>query len=271
MLPSDATPLAAFQRDGFATLPYDPLTADWAAAARAVARPLVQDPAQRARWLRCAGTWFAGVDLLPNAADGAVEGVPLAGAALDLIHQMGLRPDRWHPAQVSVIYPGYPQPMEGESPAAARYRIARDAAHVDGLLPVGPDRRRKLREPHAFILGLPLNSATPTAAPLVVWRGSHRIIGPALCRVLGGHRVDDWPDLDLTEAYQTARRICFTDCERVLLPVQPGMATLLHRHILHGVSPWAAADGDGAMTDRMIAYFRPQFPDVADWVPAPPA
>ena len=38
-----------------------------------------------------------------------------------------------HPAQLSVIYPGYPKPRVGESEAAGRYRVKRDAAHLDGL------------------------------------------------------------------------------------------------------------------------------------------
>ena len=38
-----------------------------------------------------------------------------------------------HPAQLSVIYPGYPKPRVGESEAAGRYRAKRDAAHLDWL------------------------------------------------------------------------------------------------------------------------------------------
>ena len=263
MPPNSVGELAAFRADGFLTLPPDPDIANWAGAALSVAQPLVQAPAQRDRWLRCGGTWFAGVDLLPNEADGTIEGVPLAGAPLGVIDAFGLRPKTWHRAQVSVVYPGYPQPMDGESEAAARYRIKRDAAHVDGILPIGPDRRRKLREPHAFILGLPLNQTAATAAPLVAWRGSHRIIGAAFADILSSHPAAKWPDIDLTEVYQNARRRCFEHCERVLLPAQPGMSTLLHRHTLHGVSPWAAPD---TSPDRMIAYFRPQLADVTDWL-----
>ncbi len=55
---------------------------------------------------------------------------------------------------------------------AFRFRLNRDAAHLDGLLPIGPDKRRMVKEPHAWILGLPLNACGAGASPLVVWEGS---------------------------------------------------------------------------------------------------
>ena len=252
----------ALARDGYAVFPPDLATVRWAEAARAVARPIVESPEGRAAWLRCAGTWFAGVDVLPNAGDGSVSGVPLAGPALAVIDRLGLRPACWHAGQVSVVYPGYPQPREGESAAAARYRMTRDAAHVDGLLPVGPSRRRMLREPHAFILGLPLTDTPAEAAPLVVWEGSHRGIGSAL-RAAARAAGPPPTEVDLTEAYQSARRAAFEDCRRVELPARPGQALLLHRHLLHGIAPWRAPADPGG---RMVAYFRPELSDAADWL-----
>ena len=71
---------------------------------------------------------------------------------------------------------GYPKPRKGESESAFRYRLNRDAAHVDGLLPVGAHRQRMLKEPHAYVLGLPLNESAAGASPLVVWEGSHVIM-----------------------------------------------------------------------------------------------
>ena len=56
----------------------------------------------------------------------------------------------------------------------------RDAAHLDGVLPVGSDKRRMVKEPHAWIVGLSLNAADAGAAPLVVWEGSHLVMGAAL-------------------------------------------------------------------------------------------
>ncbi|MBT8409761.1 MAG: hypothetical protein KJN93_09060, partial [Alphaproteobacteria bacterium] len=124
------------------------------------------------------------------------------------------------------------------------------------LLPIGPKRRRMLREPHAFILGLPLNDTGPGASPLVVWEGSHRILQGAIGAALAPHKPATWPDVDLTEPYQAARRRCFETCRRVPLHAAPGEALLLHRAVLHGMAPWedgAAAPPEG----RIVAYFRP--------------
>ena len=81
-----------------------------------------------------------------------------------------------HRAQVSVTYPGYPRQDAGESDANYRFRRQRDAAHLDGLLPLGPDKRRHLQEPHAWRLGVALTRADADAAPLVVWDDSHAVI-----------------------------------------------------------------------------------------------
>ncbi len=147
----------------------DRAIAAWARAALPQARHAIAESADP--W-RCGGTWFVGVDALRNDPDGRVAGVDFPWSAL------GLKPLPLHRAQVSTIRPGYPQPSSEESPAAFRFRQSRDAAHLDGVLPVGPNRRRLIREPHAWILGLPLTDIR--AAPLVVWEGSHRIMGPAL-------------------------------------------------------------------------------------------
>lgn len=253
---------AALAADGVVVFPPAPESLRWAEAARAVADPLVADADLRAAWLRCEGTWFAGVDVLPNAADGGVGGVPLAGPAPAAVAALGLTPARWHAAQVSVTYPGYPRPREGESAGAARYRMRRDAAHVDGLLPVGPGRRRMLREPHAFVLGLALRAPGPEAAPLVVWRGSHRVIGPALAAARAAAPGTAATHVDLTDAYTEARRAAFARCARVPVPLGPGGAVLLHRHLLHGIAPWAGpADAAG----RMTAYFRPELAEAEAW------
>ncbi|MEO0831420.1 MAG: hypothetical protein AAFY03_13310, partial [Pseudomonadota bacterium] len=116
-------PVARYEQDGFVVLPEDPLTRNWAEAARAAMGQILADPNVREAWLRCSGTWFAGVDVLPNRPDGSIEAVPLAGPAFDLISSLGLTQKQWHAAQVSITYPGYPKAREGESAAAARYRI----------------------------------------------------------------------------------------------------------------------------------------------------
>jgi hypothetical protein len=121
-----------------------------------------------------------------------------------------------------------------------------------------------VQEPHGWILGLPLNRADAGASPLVVWEGSHIVMGAALRAAFAG-RVDDLENVDITEAYQAARKQVFASCPRVELPGQPGEAVILHRHMIHGVAPWA----DGATAEapgRMVAYFRPLLPTVAAWL-----
>ena len=230
-----------FPTAGVAVFDQDPRVLAWAEAALA-------SPFDLGAW-RHGGTWAVGLDALPNADDGSVGGVPLAGPWEGLID----RPTVWHRAQLSTTRPGYPARDADESEAAHRFRCDRDAAHVDGLLPLGPDRRRFLREPHAFILGIPLTDAA--VSPLVVWPGSHRIIGAALAQAMAARPELAPADVDLTDAYAAARRTCLADCPRRPVPLAPGQAVLLHRHLLHGVAPWA----EGIAQDRrIVAYFRPQ-------------
>lgn len=254
---------AALAERGWIALPPSPDVTAWVAAARPVAERILADPEQRRAWLRCGGTWFAGVGVFPNGPDGAAraEGVPpLGGPPVRLAEAIvGGAPIRWDRAQISVCFPGYPQPSEGESDAAFRFRLRRDAAHVDGLLPeTGPDGRRIRRpgERHAFILGIPLGATHPRAAPLVVWEGSHRLIRAALAERLSGLAPEAWPGADVTEAYTGARARAFETCRRVPVTVPEGGACLVHRLAVHGVAPWTAPEGP----PRAIAYFRPEPP-----------
>lgn len=254
---------------GWAAFGHDPELALWADRAKAAALERMAEPAHRAEWLQCEGTWFVGVDTLPNDASGAVAGSgPLPGpghAVARALH--GSLP--LHAGQVSVVWPGYPRPRKGEGEAAFRYRRDRDAAHVDGLLPIGTGRRRMLKERHAYILGLPLSRAGEDASPLVVWEGSHEIMRAAFAQALHGIPPARWGEVDLTDTYKAARRDAFARCARVPLPVGPGEAVLVHRLALHGVAPWregAEAPPEG----RMIAYFRPEFEGADDrWLRAP--
>lgn len=257
-----------FLAQGWLTFAYDAELADWAVHARQAGIKAVADPAN-ADWHQCEGTWFIGVDALMNDPAGKVAGSrPLGGNAVEFIKtHIGPLPPL-HRAQLSVIKPGYPRPRSGETDAAFRYRQRRDAAHIDGVLATGPRRRRNIREPHSFILGVPLTKASADAAPLVVWQGSHRIMCDAFKTALADHAPATWSDIDITDVYTTARRIVFETCPRIALPAQPGEATLLHRLTLHGVTPWAdiaKADEEG----RMIAYFRPEMTSVIDWLNAP--
>lgn len=248
-----------FFEKGWCVFAEDPVLAEWVAAVRPVAEATLHDPDLRAKWLRCGGTWFAGVNALPNDAQGAVPeaGVPpLAGAAVDFIgSSLGFSGIAWDRAQVSICFPGYPQPWEGESDSAFRFRRDRDAAHVDGLRRHEPGRRRRLGETHAFILGIPLTRTAPDAAPFTIYEGSHEVMRQAFQERLGEIEPAEWTQEDVTEAYVSARSEVFETCARVKLHALPGEAYLAHRLALHGVARW----GSSCETEpRMIVYFRPE-------------
>ncbi|MBL4929378.1 hypothetical protein [Fuscibacter oryzae] len=234
----------------------DPGLAAWARAALPLAIEALHNSEEPRR---CGGTWDVGLDLLPNEPDGSIGGVAFPWAAL------GLTPQPLHRAQLSTVYPGYPQPSDEETEAAYRFRLTRDAAHLDGLLAIGPDRQRMVKEPHGWILGIPLNDCSADAAPLVAWQGSANILRAALLAAFGDSPPEQWGDIDVTAAYTAARRQIFETCPRVELPTRPGEATLMHRLTLHGVAPWAkgaTAPAEG----RIIAYFRPVMGSVQEWV-----
>ncbi len=239
-------------RDGYVVFDADPRVAKWARAAESVATRIAQDPNMRAENLRHGETWFVGVDALPNGTEGQVDGVALAGPWQDHVPDVPM-----HNGQLSIIYPGYPQRDPDQSAANHQYRITRAAAHVDGLLPEGPERRRYAREFHAYILGLPLNAVS--LAPTVVWPGSHVIMQAALVKAIGTGVISE---VDLTEVYHAARRTVFVTCDPVPIAATPGQSFLIHRFALHGTAPW-----DGPVTaGRMIAFFRPEFSDPKDWL-----
>ena len=107
---------------GWELFPAEAEVEAWARAALPVARERMADPEERGKWLRCAGTWFVGVDALPNDAAGRVGGSePLGGRAIAAVRALyGDLP--LHRGQVSAVHPGYPKPREGEGEAAFRYR-----------------------------------------------------------------------------------------------------------------------------------------------------
>lgn len=260
--------MSDFLEKGWTVFESEPAVRDWAKAALYVAKERVQAPEER-QWLRCEGTWFVGVDTLPNDPSGQVAGSePLSGSAFAEASALyGTLP--LHRAQVSVIYPGYPRPREGEGEAAFAYRFKRDAAHVDGLLAEGPDKRRYLKERHAYILGLPLSEASPDASPLTVWDGSHHIMRAAFADALKDVPQETWDQVDLTDIYKSTRRKVFETCQRRVVPARPGEAYLVHRLALHGVAPWGE-EAKAPQEGRMIAYFRPEWPTPTDqWLTAP--
>ncbi|MBC2835082.1 hypothetical protein [Paragemmobacter straminiformis] len=230
--------------------------AAWAAAAGPIAARAVADSTEA--W-RCGGTWFVGLDALANDASGAVGGRVFPWS------ELGLAPVALHRGQLSVVRAGYPQPSEAETEAAFRFRLNRDAAHLDGLIAEGPEKRRRVVEPHRWIVGMALNDADEGASPLVLWEGSHRIMRDALLAALRGLPEADWGKADITEAYQAARKRVFAECPRLVLPQRRGEAVVLHRLVVHGVAPWAVGAG-AAAPGRMVAYFRPLMGSVAEWL-----
>lgn len=256
----------AYKSRGWCRFAADTVLVRWVAATLPAARATVAAP-ENAKWLRCGGTWFAGVNVLGNDTTGAVAGgPPLAGTGIDFIRgALGLSGFAWDPGQVSVCFPGYPQPMPSETEAAFRYRRDKDAAHIDGLIPVGPERRRHLQEPHAFILGIPMVETGAGASPITVYERSHALVKEAFTARFDGLPPERWPGEDVTEAYHAVRRRIFKTCPRVEVSARPGEAYLIHRLALHGVARWqdgATAGPDG----RMIVYFRPLLPDMAAWL-----
>jgi hypothetical protein len=238
---------------GWTIIDHHPAIETWAKAAHTLA---LKTLATRDEPWRCGGTWLVGVDALPNDPQGTVPGATFPWDALPLT------PEPLHPAQLSVIKPGYPQPSATETDAAFKYRLNRDAAHLDGLI-LQSNSARMMQEPHHWILGLPLNGSD--ASPLVVWDGSHEILRAALTQALAQIPPAGWGSVDLNPAYQAARRNIFATCTRRLLPAKPGQATLLHRLTLHGVAPWQ--DKDTAPDEgRIIAYLRPQMASVQAWL-----
>jgi len=258
-----------FFEKGWLSFPYDPVLDRWVAHALPWARKAVYAP-ENARWFRYRKTWFVGVNALPNNNRGAVENGPaLDGIACRFLRAvLGVESIGWDRAQVSVCYPGYPKRSDSEKQSAFQYRMNRDAAHVDGLLPEGRPRKRFLREYHHFILGIPMVEIESGASPFVLWEGSHEIIRAAFKERYANVAVERWRDTDITEVYHAVRNRIFESCRRVEIVVQPGQAYLAHRLVLHGMSPWNPSAGSGA-DGRMICYFRPDMGSPLNWLEDP--
>lgn len=259
----------AFFTRSWRVFAFDPALADWIREVLPTARRAVQSP-ENARWLRCGGTWFVGVNALPNDEQGAVgRGPALRAKVTDFIHrELGIMDFTWDRAQLSVCYPGYPKPMESESKRAFRYRLERDAAHIDGLLAEGAQRRRHLREHHGFILGIPMVESSRGASPFVVWEGSHEIVRETFSAHFGSTPSSQWGHLDITEVYHDLRRRIFDTCKRVEVWAKPGQSYLVHRLALHGMAPWRQ-NGEAPADGRMICYFRPEVGGPRNWLADP--
>ncbi len=213
----------------------------WTTESLPYCRTISEDKNNIKNWMRCGGTWFAGVNIVGNNAKGSVTGGPiLSGQVIDFIDKK-FGPDvEWDQGQLSIVYEGYPKQNPFESSSATRFRIKRDAAHVDGLLPIGLQRKRMLREPHAFVLGIPMTAVDTNCSPLVVWEGSNKIIRDHFTKALSSYNESEWNQVDLTETYKKARKVCFEECKRVIVHGWPGETYLIHRLSLHGIAPWSS-------------------------------
>ena len=238
----------------------------WITEALPYCRRISEDKKNIKNWMRCGGTWFAGVNIIENNLKGSIAGGPsLTGRVIDFVDKNFSSGIEWDQGQLSIVYEGYPKPNPLESSSATRFRIKRDAAHVDGLLPIGSQRKRMLREPHAFILGIPMTVADTNCSPLVVWEGSNKIIRDYFTKALSSYNESDWGKVDLTETYKEARKVCFEECKRVIVHGWPGETYLIHRLSLHGIAPWSFK-GKKPMDGRMICYFRPHLDNLSDWL-----
>ena len=252
-----AAAIEALRTAGWAKFAADADLKAWVDHVAPIAAALSRHPSHRADWLRHGGTWFAGVNILANDAQGLVQqGPELRGAVVDCLTALH-GPMSLDRGQISVTYPGYPAFDGTESAAAHRFRVNRAAAHVDGLLANGPERRRFLHEPHQYVLGIPLGLSSAEASPLVIWEGSHNIIRAAFKSVLDRLPVAQWGSVDMTEIYHQARKDCFEHCHRKSILAQPGECYVLHRLALHGIAPWGAG-AKAPPEGRIVAYFRPQ-------------
>lgn len=259
--------MTGFFDNGWRAFDYDPALAQWAAENLPRARDIAADHSRQDTELRHGKTWFVGINALPNDGDGAVDGgVALTGRGYDWVkHHVSNAP--LDAAQISVAYRGYPLQDRREGDANFKFRKDRDAAHVDGILPIGPQKRRYVREPHAYVLGVPLNPVTVGCSPMVIWEGSHLIMRGAFEAAFGDLPPAQWSRVDVTEVYTAARRQCFEECKRVEVFKQPGECYIVHRLALHGIAPWQAKD---TTQERIVAYFRPYGAfDLSDWLSAP--
>lgn len=255
----------SFYQNSWLKFEYDAALKQWIDHALPFAREQI-NAKENAKWLRCGGTWFVGVNALPNDPHGVVgDSDQLGGPAVDflkaLLSENQLLLDK---GQISVCYPGYPQPSLTETKTAHLYRNKRDSAHVDGLRIEGTGKRYLL-EHHSFILGIPLVEASADASPLVVWEGSHEIMRSAFVKLFKDIPFASWSEIDVTDVYRRARRKVFDTCKRIEVFAGLGEAFVVHRLAVHGIAPWGEAARAG-VDGRVICYFRPEFKQVKDWL-----
>ena len=254
--------LSDFEHKGWIKFKFDQRVAHWANAANSKITSKLKNKEIFDNNLTCQGTWFVGVDALENDTDGALGEISLSGPFESLMKRTEAR--GLHAAQVSIIFEGYPKPRDQESESSFNFRLKRDAAHVDGLIADFPGGPRKLKEPHAYVLGIPLNQAPKGASPVVVWEGSHHIISKAFSSLFMNRDPEEWADLDVREVYTQTRKSIFEKCKRRVLHANLGESYMIHRLCLHGISAWDF-EIKNFNEGRKIAYFRPELQHLARW------
>ncbi len=255
-----------FYQQSWFLFDHDPAIQQWTTHTLPIAREQVTAK-QHADWLRHNGTWFVGVNALPNDPLGKVgQSEKLSGVAAEFIKQLfNIKQLRLDKGQISVCYPGYPQASAIDSKQAHLYRKRKDSAHVDGLRRDYETNKRYLKEAHSYVLGIPLVDYSADASPLVVWEGSHEIIRRAFTELFDGLNPEQWGEVDVTEIYRHARQEVFDTCKRVAVPAKLGEAFIVHRLAVHGIAPWGETAWSGK-DGRMICYFRPEFEKFTDWL-----
>jgi hypothetical protein len=261
--------LADFAQKGWVKFAYDADVSGWVDCVAQRAKDVSKDPVHCANWLRSGGTWFVGADVLGNDGNGRVNGsAPISGQGADFCAEQMRGIDDWGVGQISICYPNYPLQDADEPDASFRYRVKRDTAHLDGLKPIGANKRRFFEEFHGVIFGIPLSDTPPKAAPFVIWEGSHLIFQRMLTDTFDGVPTQEWAAQDLTEIYQQTRAEIFETCKRVEITAKKGECYVAHRFALHGMGSWDAARD---VTERAIAYLRPYWraDDLQSWLTAP--
>ena len=261
-----STELNQYQTRGWLKFDFDPVLNDWVDWTLPYAKQCLSDESL-AEWWRYQNTWFVGVNALANDKEGSIDSGPvLSGVAVDFMRQwLNFSLQDLDQAQVSAIFSGYPKPHHSDSEAGFKYRLNRDAAHVDGLLKLGANGERYALEYHQYILAIPLNSVSALASPLVLWEKSHLLMRDRFQKFFDQYQKSEWPSTAVNEIYQQTRREIFMNFKRIEVSVQPGQALLIDRHMLHGTSPWRAEQGQDEC-GRLIAFFRPQYKSMQDWL-----
>ena len=233
---------------------------------------------------RCGNTWFVGVNFLGNDKTASLNGACFEGIPVTEIKSyFGHNIKYWDEAQVSICWPNYPLQSDNETHNAFNFRVNRYAAHVDGILPFGREKRRFLKDPHAFIFGIPITYCDYKTAPVVVWEGSHLIMREAFKRTYNASDSKNWDKIDVTNVYQKARSRVFETCQMKRLYVNLGESYLIDRLAVHGIAPWEPREPkkNGVSTKdiknqpeikngRAVIYFRPSFDITSDWIKSYP-